>query len=424
MGVVSPLGGTLELLRDNLLAGVSGVEAISLFDSASFRTRIAAEVRETFDDGFRDRKITFACEAASRAVADTLRIGEGQEAGLSLGLGLELFSMADLAACRFPRGALESVGSAAFTFSMDDLAGSGWHPYYRPGSLRERLTFLQTPSDLCVHLTSKTYGLGQPPRTHVSACAAGTDAIGNAFRLVRSGRWRWAMAGGTDSMINPLGLAGFCKIGATSAANDPPHRASRPFDANRDGFVLGEGAAILVLERLDDALARGAHIHAEIVGYGNSLDAHGISEPHPEGRGAFQAMSRAVADAGLSPDVIDCINAHGSSTPKNDVMETLAIKRLLGDRARRVPVVSTKSMLGHLIAAAGAVEAVAAVLCMEAGMVHPTINLDEPDPACDLDYVPHTARPHEQRYVLSNSFGFGGQNASVLLRNGRFIHDR
>jgi 3-oxoacyl-[acyl-carrier-protein] synthase II len=396
MGIVSPLGGTLSEFRDNLLAGKSGVAPITLFDPASFRTRIASEVKERFADDFRDRKISFACGAARRAIKDADSGRAGQEAGLSLGLGLELFSMDDLAASRRP-------------------------DFTPPQSLRERLTFLQTPSDLCVHLISKTCGLTQPPRTHVSACAAGTDAIGNAFHLVRSGRWRWALAGGTDSMINPLGLAGFCKIGATSAANDPPHKASRPFDANRDGFVLGEGAAILVLERLDDALARNAHIYAEIVGYGNSLDAHGISEPHPEGRGAFQAMSRGVADAGLLPDVIDCINAHGSSTPKNDVVETLAIKRLLGDRAKRVPVVSTKSMIGHLIAAAGAVEAVAAVLCMEAGMVHPTINLDDPDPACDLDYVPHTARPHEQRYVLSNSFGFGGQNASILLRNGRNI---
>ncbi len=395
VGVISPTGCTPEALRVHLLAGVSGVGPISVFDPASFRTRIAAEVKDQLPGNLRDRKITFACEAATRAINDAGK-HEDPGGGLSLGLGLELFSMEDLAASR----------------------RSDFTP---PQSPRERLTFLQTPSDLCVHLISRTFGLRQPPRTHVSACAAGTDAIGSAFRLVRSGRWRWALAGGTDSMINPLGLAGFCKIGATSTRNDEPHRASRPFDANRDGFVLGEGAAILVLERLDDALARGATIHAEIVGYGNSLDAHGISEPHPEGRGALQAMSRAVADAGLTPDVIDCINAHGSATPKNDAVETLAIKRLLGDRARRVPVVSTKSMIGHLIAAAGAVEAVAAILCMQAGMVHPTINLDEPDPACDLDYVPHTARPHEQRYVLSNSFGFGGQNASILLRNGRDI---
>jgi 3-oxoacyl-[acyl-carrier-protein] synthase II len=399
MGIVSPIGSNLDEFRASLLGGVSGIGPITCFDAAGFRTRIAGEVKDSFGSGFRDRKITFAREAARRAVTDARGVSLYSEAGLSLGLGLELFS-------------------------MDDLAESRRSNFSRPQMLRERLTFLQTPSDFCVRLISKTYHLSRPPRTHVSACAAGTDAIGNAFRLVRSGRWRSALAGGTDSMINPLGLAGFCKIGATSIRNDPPQKASRPFDANRDGFVLGEGAAILVLERLDDALARGATIHAEMVGYGNSLDAHGISEPHPEGRGAHQAMARAVADAGLSPDVIDCVNAHGSATPKNDVVETLAIKRLLGERARRVPVVSTKSMIGHLIAAAGAVEVVAAILCMQAGMVHPTINLDEPDPACDLDYVPHTARPHEQRYVLSNSFGFGGQNAAILLRNGRDIHDR
>jgi 3-oxoacyl-[acyl-carrier-protein] synthase II len=399
MGLVSPIGGTLDRFRANLLSGVSGVGRITLFDPASFRTNIAAEVPEQFADSLRDRKITFACEAAKRAVNDASAARDGRDAGLSLGLGLELFSMDDLVASRRPH-------------------------FEPPQSLRGRFTFLQTPSDLCVPLISGEYHLGQLPQVHVSACAAGTDAIGNAFRLVRSGRWLWALAGGTDSMINPLGLAGFCKIGATSTRNDEPHKASRPFDANRDGFVLGEGAAVLVLEPLDDALARGATVHAEIVGYGNSLDAHGISEPHPEGRGAYQAMARAVADAGVTPDVIDCVNAHGSSTPKNDAVETLAIKRLLGERARRVPVVSTKSMIGHLIAAAGAVEAVAAILCMQAGMVHPTINLDEPDPACDLDYVPHIARPHEQRYVLSNSFGFGGQNAAILLRNGRDIHDR
>jgi 3-oxoacyl-[acyl-carrier-protein] synthase II len=218
-------------------------------------------------------------------------------------------------------------------------------------------------------------------------------------------------------MLNPLGVAGFCRIGATTTANDDPARASRPFDRRRDGFLLGEGAGFLLLEPLDAARARGARVRAEIVGYGNSFDAHGISEPHPEARGAYQAMAAALAEAAVSPEQIDAVNAHGTSTPKNDVVETAALKRLLGERARRVPISATKSMIGHLIAAAGAVEAVAAITCMEAGVVHPTINLDEPDPACDLDYVPHRARRHLQRYVLSNSFAFGGQNASLLLRS-------
>jgi 3-oxoacyl-[acyl-carrier-protein] synthase II len=405
MGVVTPIGCDVVDFGRNLLAGVSGVGPITLFDPAALRTRIAAEVRTSLPNSFRDRKVTFACEAARQALAAATACGTqpggsagGARAGLSLGMGLELFAMEDLVASRRP-------------------------DFVPPQSLAQRLTFLQTPSDLCVHLISHTYGLGQPPLTHTSACAAGTDALGAAFHLVRSGRRRWMLAGGTDSMINPMGVGGFCKIGATSTANDAPTRASRPFDRNRDGFVLGEGAAMLVLESLDDARPRGATIHAEIVGYGNSFDAHGISEPHPEGRGAWQAMARCLADAGVGPEDIDAINAHGSSTPKNDVMETLAIKRLLGARSARVPISSTKSMIGHLIAAAGAVEAVAAILGMQAGEIHPTINLDEPDPACDLDCVPRQARRHEQRYVLSNSFGFGGQNAAILLRNGRMLDD-
>jgi 3-oxoacyl-[acyl-carrier-protein] synthase II len=409
MGIVSPLGCGLDEFGEALLAGRSGVGPITLFDPAELRTRIAAEVKYSFPGAFRDRKITFAVEAARQALTAATEGGSrpggsspGIDAALSLGMGLELFSMEDLVASRRP----------GFTL---------------PHALQERLTFLQTPSDLSVHLISHVHGLGRglgrPPLVHTSACAAGTDAIGHAFRLVRSGRRRWMLAGGTDSMINPLGVGGFCKLGATSTANDTPEKASRPFDRNRDGFVLGEGAAMLVLERLEDARARGAPIHAEIVGHGNSLDAHGISEPHPEGRGAYQAMARCLADAGVGPEAIDCVNAHGSSTPKNDVMETLALKRLLGDRARHVPICSTKSMIGHLIAAAGAVEAVAAILGMKEGMVHPTINLDEPDPACDLDYVPHQARRHEQQYVLSSSFGFGGQNAAILLRNARWCDE-
>jgi 3-oxoacyl-[acyl-carrier-protein] synthase II len=309
---------------------------------------------------------------------------------LSLGLGLELFSMDDLAARR-----------------------RGQPP---PAEARDRLLYLQTPADLCVSMLAQRFELREPPVTHVSACAAGTDALGSAFRMIASGRRRWMMAGGADSMINPLGVAGFCSIGATSTANDDPQRASRPFDRTRGGFVLGEGAGVLVLERLDDARERGAPVHAEICGYGSSFDAHGISEPHPDGRGALQAMSRALQEASVDAADVDCINAHGTATPKNDPVETLAIKRLLGARAGAVPVCATKSMIGHLIAAAGAVEAIAAIVGMNASVVHPTINLDHPDPACDLDYVPHTAREHAQRCVLSNSFAFGGQNAAIVLR--------
>jgi 3-oxoacyl-[acyl-carrier-protein] synthase II len=388
LGVVTPIGQTVETFREGLRAGRSGAGPITLFDPAELPTRIAAEVRWS-GPILRDRKVTFALEAARQALEGRRPPGVG---GLSLGIGLELFSMDDLAARDRPGFAL-------------------------PASRAGRVTFLQTPSDLCVHLIAQRHELRAPPLTHVSACAAGTDAIGAGFRMVATGRRDWVLAGGADSMINPLGVAGFARIGATTTANAAPEKASRPFDRARDGFLLGEGAAFLLLEPLETARRRGATVHAEVLGYGNSFDACGISEPHPEGRGAYQAMARALAEADVGPAAIDCVNAHGTSTPKNDPVETLAIKRLLGERAREVPVCATKSMIGHLISAAGAVEAVAAILGMTGGWVHPTINLDHPDPACDLDYVPHVVRAHRQRHVLSNSFAFGGQNASILLRS-------
>jgi 3-oxoacyl-[acyl-carrier-protein] synthase II len=311
------------------------------------------------------------------------------------------------------------MGIGLELFSMDDLALSRRAGFALPTRLEERLSFMQTPSDLCVHLVAREHGLSAPPLVHVSACAAGTDAIGAAYRAIASGRRRTMLAGGTDSMINPLGVAGFCTLSATSTRNEAPARASRPFDKSRDGFVMGEGAGVLALERLEDAQARGATVLAELRGYGSSFDAHGISEPHPEGRGALQAMARALADAGLGPGDVDAINAHGTGTPKNDPVETLAIKRLLGPRAPSVPVVATKSMIGHLISAAGAVEAIAAILCMQRGVLHPTINLETPDPECDLDYVPGRARAHTQRIVLSCSYGFGGHNAALVIGQAR-----
>lgn len=391
MGVVAPIGRTVDAFREALFAGRSGVGPITIFDPGTLPTRIAAE-SHAGGDVMRDRKVTFACRAASQAMADaTSAAGRPFGAGgLSLGLGLELFSMDDLAARE-----------------------KGEPP---PADLRGRMLYLQTPSDLSVALLAQRFDLTEPPCTHVSACAAGTDAIGSAFRMIADGRRRWMLAGGADSMINPLGVAGFCSIGATSTANDDPPSASRPFDRRRGGFVLGEGAGMLVLERLDDAVARGARVYAEIAGYGASFDAHAISEPHPDGRGAVQAMARALADARVDAADVDCINAHGTGTPKNDPVETLAIKRLLGERAYSVPVCATKSMIGHLISAAGAVEAIAAIVGMQASVVHPTINLAEPDPACDLDYVPHTARDYPHRCVLSSSFAFGGQNAAIVLR--------
>ena len=388
MGVVSPIGNTVTDFRDNLLAGVSGIGPITCFDSAELPTRIAGEVKW---DGpiLRDRKITFALEAARQCMEDAGELPTG--GGLSLGIGLELFSLDDMAAYRENKGQL-------------------------PGSVEERMTFLQTPSDLTAHLISHRWQLTAPPMTQVSACAAGADALGAAYRLIARGQRRWMLAGGSDSMVNPMGVGGFCKLTALSRRNEEPQKASRPFDRQRDGFVLGEGAAMLLLENWDDAQARGVVIHGEVLGSGNSFDAHGISEPHPEGRGACQAMRRALADAGLEPVQVDTINAHGTSTPKNDPVETAAIKTVFGEHARRVPISATKSMTGHLISAAGALEAVATVLCLQTGQAHPTLNLDDPDPECDLDYVPHRARPMDAQVALSNAFGFGGQNSSLIIR--------
>jgi 3-oxoacyl-[acyl-carrier-protein] synthase II len=394
MGVVSPIGLSVDAFRSSLVEGASGVRPIGLFDPAELPTRFAAEVPLANGDlEFRDRKIDFALRAIDQAMADADR-PSGNGAGLALGLGLELFSLEDL------------------------VAG---HEGTLPERSRDRLQFLQTPSDLCLHLASRRLGLTAPPIPVVSACAAGADAIGTAFRMVASGRRRWMLAGGTDSMVNPMGLGGFCRIRALSLRNDDPAAASRPFDRARDGFVLGEGAAVLVLERLDDARARGARVRAEVLGYGSSLDASHVSRPHPEGRGALQSMRRALDDAGIAPADVDVVNAHGTSTPLNDVVEARAIRALLGPRADDVPVTAPKSQFGHLVAAAGAIEAVAAIVGLEEGVVPAILNLDDPDPACDLDLVRGAARRHPHRVVLSNSFGFGGQNASLVV--GRAVRE-
>ena len=393
MGAVTPLGLGVAKLVEGLRSGRSGVGPITVFDASALPTRIAGEVKEALPSPFRDRKVGFALEAARQAWDEACSPGtapSGHDASVLMGVGLELFSMADLVTSRKPG-------------------------FAHPTGFAERLGFMQTPSDVCVHLLASLYGAHRPPVVLVSACAAGTDALGQGYRLVSSGRRRWVMAGGTDSMVNPLGVAGFCTLSATSTRNDEPTRASRPFERTRDGFVMGEGAGVVVLERLEDALARGRTPLAEIVGYGTSFDAHGISEPHPEGRGAHDAMVRALLDAELTPGSIDAVNAHGTGTPKNDPAESRALMALLGDRAHEVPISATKSMIGHLISAAGAVEAIAQIGCMRGGFVHPTINLDEPDPACPLDYVPHVARERSQRHALSTSYGFGGQNAALVL---------
>ncbi len=395
IGVVTPLGHDPTAFADRLLAGESAAAPITHFDPATLDTRIAAQADATGLPEFRDRKVAFAIAAARSAIVDAQAHGTAlhrhygaDHGGLSIGLGLELFCLDDLIRQRSGLGPMP-----------------GSHP----------LTFLQTPSDICVPLIAHEHRLVAPPLVHVSACAAATDAIGAAFHQLRRGRRRWLLAGGSDSMINPLGVAGFCKIQAMTRRNHDPRRASRPFDLTRDGFLLGEGAAMLVLEPLADAAARGARILGEIGGYGSTCDAHGISEPHPQGDGALRAMQLAMRDAGVAADDIVHVSAHGTSTPKNDAIEALALGRLFGPRVAEVPVSAMKSMIGHLISASGAVEIAGLALCANRGWLPPTINLDQPDPACAIDVV-RQPRPARAGWQLKNSFGFGGQNACIALR--------
>jgi len=398
MGVVSPLGNSVLEMRDALLAGKSGIGPLTLFPAEGLPTRIAGEC--VLDGNVsKDRKISFALSAAESAISDANRQGHTLfeihrpiQCGLSIGIGLELFDMGDL--IRFSQNNFEI-----------------------PEETKGQIDFLQTPSDVCVNILVSRFGLKLLPGIHISACAAGSDAIGHAFLRIKRGEATMMLAGGADSMLNILGVGGFCKLNALSTRNEEPQKASRPFDVDRDGFVLGEGAGIMVLENFDTAIERKAKIYAEIAGYGNSFDAYSVSLPHPEGRGAVQAMKRAIKMAGILPQQLSYINAHGTATPQNDPVETLAIKKLLGPDAYNIPMSSTKSMIGHLISAAGAVEAIASIACANAGRIHATINLDTPDPACDLDYVPNTTREHWVKYFLSNSFAFGGQNAALIFRN-------
>jgi 3-oxoacyl-(acyl-carrier-protein) synthase len=381
-----------------VLAGEQGAGQIRRFDASSMPTRFAAEVKGV-ESPFRDVKITFALNAAREAMRQAglaAPFAGGLRAGVSVGIGLELFSLDDLLEMR--RGG---------EWVAPDFSGDT--------DRRRALTSLNTPSDLCVQLISREYGFNRLPQIHISACAAGTDALGAAFRAVSEGRWDVALAGGADSMINPMGLGGFCRIGALSTRNDEPRTASRPFDRTREGFLLGEGAGFLVLEEEQAALARGATVLARICGYGNSLDAYSVSDPHPQGEGALAAMRAAVKEAGIEASELSAVSAHGTSTPKNDPAESAAIRSLLGPAWKKVPVFSTKSMIGHLISAGGAVETIAAIQCMRQGKVHATANLKEPAEDCELTHVMGAAISHPTRYILKNSFGFGGQNACIVI---------
>jgi len=412
-GVVSPIGTGVEAFYRGLREARPGVDTIRAFDASAFPTRLAAEVRDLDRDAIalppaeagllrRDPKSLFGLVAAREALADAFGAAARPEhvpagrIGCMVASGLEIFHLPAILTFmhddHFDAGAMLAVA--------DDEPGAG---------------ALQLPANTAGRCIAREAGAEGLFSVNVSACAAGTQALGEAWLAVSEGCADVIVCGGYDSMVNPLGVGGFCMLDAMSQANDLGPAASRPFDARRDGFVLGEGAGFFVFEALEVARARGARIRAEVLGYASTLDAYRVTDPPPDHAQAVRAMQGAIASAGLTPGDIDYINAHGTATPKNDPAETLAIRRVFGVHAEQVPVSSTKSQIGHLIGAAGAVELLAGLFALEQGLLPATINLDEPDPECDLDYVPNTPRPAEVKTFLSNSFGFGGQNACIVV---------
>lgn len=406
IGVVTPVGNNLEEFWSNLTGGNSGLGPITRFDTEGYTSKIAAEVRNFDPAEFINRKearrmdrfTQFAVAATAMAVdnagIDLEKINRAR-AGVILGSGVGgIETLEQQHKVLLERG--PGRVSPSFIPMMISNMGSGQ--------------------------VAISYGLRGFNVTTTSACASSTNAIGDAFKLIQRGQADMVITGGTEAPITPLAVAGFCSMKALSTRNDDPVGASRPFDATRDGFVIGEGAVILVLEEMEHALSRGARILAEATGYGASCDAYHIVQPDPEGKGAARAMCMALDDAGVTPESVDYINAHGTSTPLNDKLETLAIKEVFGDHAYNLAISSTKSMTGHLLGSAGGLEAAVCVLAIEKGIIPPTINLETADPECDLDYVPHTARNRTVDVALSNSLGFGGHNATLIFE--RFSPER
>ncbi len=403
LGAVTPLGLDVATTWEGLIAGKSGIDYITQFDAEGFETRIAGEVKEFEPTDYigrkearrMDRFSQLAVAAAMQAVQDAgFEINDGirDNVGVLIGSGIGgLMTLSEQLSILLERGP-DRVSPFLVPMMIADMASAQ---------------------------VSITLGARGPNFCPTSACSSGSDAIGTAYEIVRRGDARAMLAGGTESIITPIGVAGFIANRALSNHNDPPQKASRPFDAERDGFVIGEGAAVFVLEDLAYAQERGAHILAEITGYGASSDAVHITQPAEDGEGAARAMKMAMRKAGLEPTDIDYINAHGTSTPLNDRIETMAIKSVFGDYAYRVPISSTKSMTGHLLGAAGAVEGLVCIKAIETGIIPPTINYTTPDPDCDLDYVPNQARQAEVSAAMSNSFGFGGHNSVLVFQEFR-----
>ncbi len=400
MGVISALGHNVDEFWSNILAGKSGVDRVTLFDPRDYACQIGAEVRgwdpaqhmDPKEVRRNDRYTHFGFCAAKQAVADAkldMTKEDPDRVGVIIGSGI---------------GGMWTIET-----QHKNLVEKGPRkvsPFMIPALI----------SNMASGLVAIELGARGPNFCVVSACATATHAIGESLRMIRGGEADVMVCGGAEAAITPLAYAGFCSMKAMSTNNENPQKASRPFDANRDGFIMGEGAGILVLESLEHALARGAHIYCELAGYAATCDAFHITQPDPDGKGLSLAMSRALNDARLRPDEIDYINAHGTSTPYNDKFETLAIKKVFGEHARKVMISSTKSMTGHLLGAAGGIEAVVSIKAIQTGEVPPTINLETPDPDCDLDYVPNVKRSATVRTVLSDNLGFGGQNAALVFR--------
>jgi 3-oxoacyl-[acyl-carrier-protein] synthase II len=415
IGVVAPNGIGREEFGEAIIEGRSGVGYIESFDTTGIPIKIAGEVRD-FDvlpylgehrknAKLMGRAARFAIGAAAMAVEDSgirTRDLDPARIGVTMGTGITPVDVNELVP-PILRGLGEDGG-----FDLSKFAQA------RSESIFPLWLLQHLPNMAAAHISILHRAMG-PNNTIVTACAAGTQAVGEAFRLIARGDADVMLAGGCDSRLDPHLLVAYAAMKAVSASLRPPAEVSRPFDAERDGFVMGEGAAVLILEDYARAKKRGARIYAEITGYGSSFDAFGITRPEPEGKGAAISMTSALREARVDASEIDYINAHGTSTRLNDLMETVAVKRVFGHRATKIPISSQKSMIGHLIGASGAVEAAATALSLERGVVPPTINLAKPDPDCDLDYVPNTAREIPVRTAISNSFGFGGQNASLVM---------
>jgi 3-oxoacyl-[acyl-carrier-protein] synthase II len=400
IGLVTPLGVGTQKNWEALLSGENGIGPVTRFDISRFATRFAGEIKGFDPLPFIEKKevrkmdlfIQYAIVAAQLAVEDSgiaPAALEGDRTGVCVGSGIGGI------------GSLEETHKVLLEKGPDRVS-----PFF----------LIQTIINEAAGQISIKYQAKGPNTATVTACSTGTHAIGDSFRMIARGEADIMFAGGAESPITPLGMAGFCALKALSERNDEPAKASRPFDARRDGFVMGEGAGIIILEDLEHALARGARIYAEVAGYGMTSDAYHVTAPAPDGDGAVRVMLRALADAGARPEDVGYINAHGTSTPFNDKTETLAIKKAFGEHALKIGVSSTKSMMGHLLGAAGGVEAGITALCLKHQIMTPTINYEFPDPDCDLDYVPNAARPAEIVCALSNSFGFGGTNGALLFR--------